>query len=77
MVPSSHYCFRHMFSLGENQISDGGHQLCVHALNAKYKTSIMCEFCLIFSLSDNEMTDDGGVVLGEMLKMNESLKELK
>ena len=37
----------------------------------------MCELFLIFSLSGNSISDVGAVALGEMLKENESLKELK
>ena len=34
-------------------------------------------FCLIVSLSGNRISDVGASVLGEMLKVNESLKELR
>ena len=34
-------------------------------------------FCVIFSLSRNELSDHGASILGEMLKVNQSLKKLK
>ena len=49
--------------------------VCMHEIN--YKMSMMCELFLIFSLSGNSISDVGAVALGEMLKENESLKELR
>ena len=37
----------------------------------------MCDLFLTFSLSGNKISDDGASALGESLKVNLSLKDLK
>ena len=50
--------------------------MCMHE-TLTTKLLLMYELFLIFSLSRNEISDVGASVLGEMLKVNGLLKELK
>ena len=76
MLPCSHCRFVTCSdSVGIRYLMVGISFVCMHEIN--YNVSMMCELFLIFSLSGNSISDVGAVALGEMLKENESLKELK
>ena len=49
--------------------------MCLHEMLTAY-LHIMCDLFLISSLSKNKISDDGALALSEMLKVNQSLKDL-